>query len=250
MKKRKQREDLLLKAEEELNKIVSATQREKRALKEKDKIIVRVTRVMNKYKVNKYYNLEIKEGSFNYSRKLDLIAQERALDGVYVIRTSVKEDQMSSEETVIAYKNLSQVEKAFRCYKSIDLKVRPIYHYKGERVKAHIFLCMLAYYVEWHLKNGLKPLLFEDEETENKYEEIVRASRSKSAQLKDRKKRNKDDYPLHSFRTLLEDLGTICLHQVECNFEKGKSSFPTITQPTRLQQKALDLVGVSLICTQ
>jgi transposase len=209
-----------------------------------------VAKVINKYRVNKYYNLEIEDSSFNYSRKLDLIAQEIALDGVYVMRTSVKEEVMSSQKTVIAYKNLSQVEKAFRCYKSIDLKVRPIYHYKGDRVKAHIFLCMLAYYVEWHLKKALKSLLFEDEDTENKYKEIVRASRSKSAELKDRKKRNKDDYPLHSFRTLLEDLGTICLVEVECNLAQGKSSFQTITRPTRLQQKALDLVDISLICTQ
>jgi transposase len=140
--------------------------------------------------------------------------------------------------------------KAFRCYKSIDLKVRPIYHYKDERVKAHIFLCMLAYYVEWHLKQELAPLLFEDEEIENKYQEIVRASRSESAQSKDRKKSNEDDLTVHSFRTLLEDLGTICVNKVECNFEKGKASFETITRPTRLQQKALDLVGISLICTQ
>jgi hypothetical protein len=109
---------------------------------------------------------------------------------------------------------------------------------------------MLAYYVEWHLKQDLAPLLFEDEETEDKYQEVVRANRSESAKSKDRKKRNSENLPLHSFRTLLEDLGTICLNKVECNFEKGKSSFETITRPTRLQQKALDLVGVSLICTQ
>ena len=176
-KNKQQREALLLKVEEQLNQIVSATQREKRSLKGKEKIALRVAKVINKYRVNKYYNLEIEDSGFNYSRKLDLIAEEIALDGVYVMRTSVKEEVMSSQETVIAYKNLSQVEKAFRCYKSIDLKVRPIYHYKGDRVKAHIFLCMLAYYVEWHLKKALKSLLFEDEDTENKYKEIVRASR-------------------------------------------------------------------------
>jgi transposase len=249
-KNNRQREALLLAVEAELNQIVEATKREKRGLKGKEKIALRVGKIINKYKVNKYYNLEIEENSFNYERKSELIAQEKALDGVYIIRTSVKEDVMSSSETVIAYKNLSQVESAFRCYKSIDLKVRPIYHYKGERVKAHIFLCMLAYYVEWHLKQDLAPLLFEDEETENKYQEIVKANRSESARSKDRKKRNDESFPIHSFRTLLEDLGTICLNKVECNYAKGKSSFETITRPTRLQQKALDLVGVSLICTQ
>jgi transposase len=249
-KNNRTREALLLAVESELNKIVEATKREKKALKSQDKIALRVGKVLNKYKVNKYYNLEIEENSFNYSRKEELIAQEKALDGLYVIRTSVKKEVMSSVETVVAYKSLSQVEEAFRCYKSIDLKVRPIYHYKGDRVKAHIFLCMLAYYVEWHLKQELAPLLFEDEEIENKYQEIVRASRSESAQSKDRKKSNEDDLTVHSFRTLLEDLGTICLNKVECNFEKGKASFETITRPTRLQQKALDLTGVFLICTQ
>jgi transposase len=249
-KNNRQREALLSVVERELTQIVEATKREKRALKGKETIALRVGKILNKYKVNKYYNKEIEENSFNYSRKEELIAQEKALDGVYVIRTSVKEDVMSAKETVVAYKNLSQVEFAFRCYKSIDLKVRPIDHYKGNRVKAHIFLCMLAYYVEWHLRKSLAPLLFEDEETEDKYQEIVRASRSESAKSKDRKKRNVENLPLHSFRTLLEDLGTICLNKVECNLAKGKCSFETITRPTSLQQKALDLAGVSLICTQ
>jgi transposase len=249
-KNNRQREALLLVVETELNKIVSATQREKRALKGKAQIALRVGKVLNKYKVNKYYELQIEENSFSYSRKEELISQEKALDGVYIIRTSVKKEVMSAEENVVAYKNLSQVEKAFRCYKSIDLKVRPIYHYKSDRVKAHIFLCMLAYYVEWHLKQLLAPLLFEDEDTENKYEDIIKAKRSKSAKSKDRKKRNNENFLVHSFRTLLEDLGTICLNKVECNFEKGKYSFDTVTRPTSLQQKVLDLAGVSLICTQ
>jgi len=110
--------------------------------------------------------------------------------------------------------------------------------------------CYDSSHVKWHLKKALKPLLFEEENIENKYKEVVRASRSKSAQLKDRKKRNEEDYPIHSFQSLLEDLGTICLVEVECNLAQGKSSFQTITQPTRLQQKALDLIEVSLKCTQ
>jgi transposase len=249
-KNHQQREGLLLAVEKELELIVLATLREKRALKGKDKIALRVAKILNKYKVNKYYELEIEENRFSYRRKEDLIKQEKALDGVYIIRTSGKKEVMSAEETVVAYKNLSQVEQAFRCYKSIDLKVRPIYHYKSDRVKAHIFLCMLAYYVEWHLKQVLAPLLFEDEEKENKSEDIIKAKRSKSALSKDRKKRNQENFPLHSFRTLLEDLGTICLNKVECNFPKGKYSFEKITRPTTLQQKALDLAGVSLVCTQ
>jgi len=245
-----QREALLEAVEKELDLIVQATQREKRALKGQDKIALRVGKILNQFKVNKYYNLEITEEGFSYQRKLELIAQETALDGVYVLRTSLESTLMDAATTVKAYKSLSQVEEAFRCYKSIDLKVRPIYHYKGDRVKAHIFLCMLAYYVEWHLKQCLAPLLFEDEEIDDGSLNVIKASRSESAQSKERKKRNQENLPVHSFRTLLEDLGTICLNTVECTIREGSYRFSKITRPTQLQQKALDLLGVSLICTQ
>ncbi|WP_375328268.1 IS1634 family transposase [Microcystis sp. BLCC-F210] len=245
-----QREALLEATEKELDLIVQATQREKRALKGQDKIALRVGKVLNQFKVNKYYNLEITEECFSYQRQLELIAQETALDGVYVLRISLESTLMDAATTVKAYKSLSQVEEAFRCYKSIDLKVRPIYHYKGDRVKAHIFLCMLAYYVEWHLKQCLAPLLFEDEEIDDGSLNVIKASRSESAQSKERKKRNQENFPVHSFRTLLEDLGTICLNTVECTIREGSYRFSKITRPTQLQQKALDLLGVSLICSQ
>ena len=245
-----QREALLEAVEKELDLIVQATQREKRALKGQDKIALRVGKVLNQFKVNKYYNLEITEEGFSYQRQRELIAQETALDGVYVLRTSLESTLMDAATTVKAYKSLSQVEEAFRCYKSIDLKVRPIYHYKGDRVKAHIFLCMLAYYVEWHLKQSLAPLLFEDEEIDDSSLNVIKASRSESAQSKERKKRNQENLPVHSFRTLLEDLGTICLNTVECTIREGSYRFSKITRPTQLQQKALDLLEVSLICTQ
>ncbi|QHU86117.1 IS1634 family transposase [Microcystis aeruginosa NIES-298] len=245
-----QREALLEAVEKELDLIVQATQREKRALKGQDKIALRVGKILNQFKVNKYYNLEITEEGFSYQRKLELIAQETALDGVYVLRTSLESTLMDAATTVKAYKSLSQVEEAFRCYKSIDLKVRPIYHYQGDRVKAHIFLCMLAYYVEWHLKQCLAPLLFEDEEIDDSCLNVIKASRSESAQSKERKKRNQENLPVHSFRTLLEDLGTICLNTVECTIREGSYRFSKITRPTQLQQKALDLLGVSMICTQ
>ncbi|BCU10352.1 transposase [Microcystis aeruginosa] len=249
-KNKQQREALLEATEKELDLIVQATQREKRALKGQDKIALRVGKVLNQFKVNKYYNLEITEEGFSYQRKRELIAQETALDGVYVLRTSLESTLMDAATTVKAYKSLSQVEEAFRCYKSIDLKVRPIYHYKGDRVKAHIFLCMLAYYVEWHLKQSLAPLLFEDEEIDDSSVDVIKASRSESVQSKERKKRNQENFPVHSFRTLLEDLGTICLNTVECTIREGSYRFSKITRPTQLQQKALDLLGVSLICTQ
>ena len=245
-----QREGILQVVEKELEKIVKATKRERRPLFGQDKIALRVAKVLNKYKANKYYTLDIKESEFSYQLREELIAQETALDGIYVIRTSVEETVMDAPTTVKAYKSLSQVESAFRCYKSIDLKVRPIYHYKGERVKAHIFLCMLAYYVEWHLREFLAPLLFEDEEVSDLTTDVIRASRSKSAIAKDRKKRNSEGLPVHSFRTLLEDLGTICLNKIRYTNSTGEYVFSKITQPTPLQQSCLDLLGVSLICTQ
>jgi transposase len=249
-KNQRQREELLQIAEEQFDLIVTATKREKRTLKGADKIALRVSKVLNKYKINKYYDLEITDSGFMYERKQELINREIALDGVYILRTSVDKAVMNEVEVVKAYKSLSNVEEAFRCYKSIDLKVRPIYHYKGDRVKAHIFLCMLAYYVEWHLKQQLAPLLFEDEDIDDNYEDVIKARRSDTAVSKDRKKRNQENLPVHSFRTLIEDLGTICLNTVECNIESGKYIFSKITRPTELQQKALDLLGIPLVCTQ
>ena len=242
-KNKQQREALLEATEKELDLIVQATQREKRALKGQDKIALRVGKVLNQFKVNKYYNLEITEEGFSYQRKLELIAQETALDGVYVLRTSLESTLMDAATTVKAYKSLSQVEEAFRCYKSIDLKVRPIYHYKGDRVKAHIFLCMLAYYVEWHLKQSLAPLLFKDEEIDDSSLNVIKASRSESVQSKERKKRNQENLPVHSFRTLLEDLGTICLNTVECTIREGSYRFSKITRPTQLQQSCVRFIG-------
>jgi transposase len=250
VKNQKQREELLQIVEEQFELIIKATKREKRALKGADKIALRVGKVLNKYKINKYYNLEITDSGLTYERKQELIDQEMALDGVYILRTSVDKNVMDGVEVLKAYKSLPNVEEAFRCYKSIDLKVRPIYHYKGDRVRAHIFLCMLAYYIEWHLKQKLAPLLFEDEEIDDNSQDIIKARRSDTAVAKDRKKRNQENFRVHSFRTLMEDLGTICLNTVECNLESGKYVFPKITRPTALQQKALDLLGISLICTQ
>ncbi len=249
-KNQKQREALLQRAEEQFEVIITATKREKRALKGSEQIALRVAQVLTKYKIKKYYNLTITDSELTYERKQELIDQETSLDGVYILRTSVDKTVMDEVEVVKAYKSLSSVEEAFRCYKSIDLKVRPIYHYKGDRVKAHIFLCMLAYYVEWHLKQKLAPLLFEDEEIDDNYQDVIKARRSDSAVAKDRKKRTEDNLPVHSFRTLLEDLGTICLNTVECSLESGKYVFEKITRPTELQQKALDLLGISLVCTQ
>jgi len=160
----RKREQLLQATERELDKVVRATERAKRRLEGKDAIGLRVGKVRNKFKVGKHFVLEITDTSFSYRRDEDKIAQEAALDGIYVVRTSVPESAMSAEQVVGSYKGLSVVERAFRSSRTADLHVRPIYHYLPERVRAHIFLCMLAYYVEWHMRARLATLLFDDED--------------------------------------------------------------------------------------
>jgi len=177
------------------------------------------------------------------------IAAEAALDGLYVIRTSVSDELFDSQETVRAYKSLSRVERAFRSYKTVDLKVRPICHRLPERVRAHIFLCMLAYYVEWHMRSALAPMLFDDEDkalTEALRDSVVApVISSVIAQSKRQKKRTEDDLPVHSFQTLLKDLATIVKNRVQPKLPGARVTFDKITCPTPLQQKAFDLLGIS-----
>jgi transposase len=241
------REKLLQKTEVELEKIVQATLREKRALKGADSIGMRVGKVINQYKVGKFFELKITDNSFSYSRTTQELKEAAALDGLYVIRTSVKVEVLDAASTVKAYKSLSQVEQAFRSYKTMDLKVRPIYHHLEERVKAHVFLCMLAYYVEWHMKQSLAPILFNDEEeTAADWDGVSPVKRSKKALSKAQRLKTLDNLPVHSFSTLMADLGTITLNTIRSNFEGADITFSKITQPTPLQQKAIDLLGVSL----
>jgi len=251
-KLKQQREELIAATKKELEAIALATQRRTRPLRGAGKIGMKVGKVINKYKVRKYFETEITEDSFTYRVKESLIKEETVMDGLYVIRTSVKSDKMSPLETVKSYKSLSKVEQAFRCCKSIDLKVRPIYHYSERRVRAHIFLCMLAYYVEWEMRQKLAPMLFaeEEEETVLTEEKVLRYQASEKARRKSSKKKNDLEEPVHSFQTLLDDLGTICLNTVEAVVAGKKIMFEKITRPTSLQQKALDLLGVSLMCTQ
>ena len=244
------REELLLATEQELDKIAAATLRDKRRLSGASNIGLRVGKVLNRFKMAKHFHLEIKDDSFHYERNTESIAAEAALDGLYVIRTSVNSQSLDSENTVRAYKSLSQVEQAFRSYKTVDLKVRPICHRLAHRVRSHIFLCMLAYYVFWHMRQALAPLLFDDEHQElalSLRDSVVASSqRSPSAKNKAQKKRTEDDFPVHSFQTLLADLATIVKNRVQPKIPGAKVTFDKITQPTRVQQRALDLLGVSL----
>ena len=247
------REELLQATEKELGKIVAATQREKRRLKGKGKIGLRVGKVLNRYKVGKHFKLEITEEAFSYQRATEKIAAEAALDGIYVIRTSLPAEEMAAEEVVCAYKGLAVAERAFRSLKSVDLKVSPIYHRLDIRVEAHVFLCMLAYYVEWHMRQALAPILFDDDDRETararRRSVVAPAERSPQAQRKAQTKRTAQGEPVHSFQTLLRDLATIAKNTIVFNtnhLDFGKApTFARITVPTPLQQRAFDLLGIA-----
>ena len=247
------REALLQATEALLAPIVAATQRDKRRLKGQEKIALRVGKVIGKYKMAKHFELDITETSLTYRRNAEAIAAEAALDGLYIVRTSVPAVELDAEHTVRAYKGLSVVERAFRSLKTVDLKVRPIYHYAASRVRAHVLLCMLAYYVEWHMRQQLKPLLFDDEEPE--VAEAARASvvapaeASPSAQDKARSKRTASGESVHSFRTLLDNLATITNNRVVAPLA-GAEPFDLITRPTAQQRKVFKLLGVRLERTQ
>jgi transposase len=243
----RKRQELLEATEKELNKIVEATQRPKRRLRGKDRIGLRVGRVLGRYKMGKHFRLNITEESFTYEREQEQIEQEAMLDGLYVVRTSVPEQMMSKEDVVRSYKQLSRVERAFRCLKGVDLKVRPIYHRLPNRVRAHVLLCMLGYYVEWHMRNALAPLLFEDDDQPGaerlRVSVVAPAQRSPKAQRKATTKQTEQGTPVHSFLSLLRDLGTIVKNTLRPRATSG-TSFEMVTTPTATQKKAFELLGV------
>ncbi len=244
----RKRQELLLASEQELDKIVKATSRQRSPLRGAAKIALRVGRVLGRRKMAKHFQLEITDNSFHYERNESSIAAEVALDGIYVIRTNVPPQTMSAEQTVRSYKRLSDVERGFRCLKLVDLNVRPIYHHLAERVRAHVFLCMLAYYVEWHLRRALAPVLFDDDDkaaAEARRPSVVKpAQRSLRAQRKAQQQRTDDGWPVHSFRTLLTDLATLAKNRVRIKLQ-GALPFDKYTTPTPLQQRVFELLAVS-----
>jgi len=246
--RKRKREELLAATDKALEKVAQATRRSTNPLRGKDRIGLRVGAVLGRFKMSKHFRLTIEEHSFRYERDLERIKQEAALDGLYVIRTSVPKDELSAEEAVRSYKRLSRVERAFRCLKTMDLQVRPIHHRLARRVRAHVLICMLAYYVEWHMRRALAPMLFEDhgKPTAGRLRRsvVAPAQRSPKALRKLRTKKTDDGSPVHSFHTLLEDLASVVKSYIK---PKGLEldPFVKITSPTILQQKAFDLLGVS-----
>jgi len=234
------REALITATTEELEKVRNMVARSK--LKGSGEIGVRVGKVVNKYKVAKHFDLTITDHSFKFSLLRKQIAAEAALDGIYVIRTGVLKRTMSSGDAVRSYKALSSVERAFRSLKTVDLKVRPIHHHLETRVRAHIFLCMLAYYVEWHMREAWRELMFADEDQAAKAtrDPVAPARRSAAAEEKASSKRLEDGTPVHSFHTLLAELCAIVRNT--CRVPQTTSTFPMLTMPNDLQLRARELI--------
>ena len=238
------REDLLTATEENLHKIKVRVEAGK--LMGQDKIGVAVGKVVNQYKVAKHFELQITDDGFTFTRKTDSIAAEAALDGLYIIRTSVKAQRMDAATCVRTYKSLAQVERAFRSIKTMDLKVRPIHHYLEGRVRAHIFLCMLAYYVEWHMRQAWRELMFTDEDQAAKLvrDPVAPAKRSDAAMHKVLSRTLEDGSPVHSFQSLMALLQTVVRNT--CRTPKSADDAPTFeltTTPSDKQKRALELIG-------
>ncbi|MEK7730573.1 MAG: IS1634 family transposase [Planctomycetota bacterium] len=237
------RQSLLEATVRELKKVQAMARRGK--LKGKDVIGVRVGKVVNKYKVAKHFVLDIRDDDFEFSIDENKVAAEASLDGVYVIRTSLAAERISAADTVRSYKLLSQVERAFRSMKTMDLKVRPIHHHLEKRVRAHIFLCMLAYYVEWHMREALRSMLFcdEDQDAKKTRDPVAPAKRSEAALKKAHSKLLEDGSSAHSFQTLLKSLGTIVRNT--CRTPAARSTaatFEIVTTPNVQQRRAYDLL--------
>ncbi len=247
--RRRKREALLAATEKSLEKIRKEVARRKKKPFKAAEIGLKVGKVLGRYKMGKHFDCKIGEGSFTWSRRAESIEQEEKLDGIYVLRTSEPVDRLSAEETVRSYKSLAEVERAFRCLKGIDLLVRPIRHRSEDRVPAHIFLCVLSYYVEWHLRRAWAPLLFEDEERweQRKHRDpILPAQPSTSAQRKKRSHETVDGLPVHSFESLLRALAsrarvTYALKPQKAE-EKTNLTFRQVPEPTPVQARAHELV--------
>lgn len=235
------RQDLLRATAEVLDGIKARVESGK--LSGEDEIGLAVGRVVDRYKVAKHFQLTITAHTFDYAVDEEKVRAEAALDGLYVIRTSLSPDKATPEETVRVYKLLTQVEQAFRCIKTVDLKVRPIHHHLLDRVVCHIFLCVLAYYVEWHLRDAWEGLTYADEDAvpELKRDPVLPSKRSEKAQRKAQMHVTETGLPVHSFRTLLEDLATLCRNT--CRRPGGDTTFSLDTLPSEVQATAQRLVA-------
>jgi transposase len=246
----RKREDLLRATERELERIGKAVSRLRRPLRGQGQINFRAGKVMGRFKMAKHFKLTIEDDSFRWERDEASIKAEAALDGIYVLRTTVTADTLAADGVVSSYKQLAHVERAFRSLKTGELFIRPIHHYKAERVRAHVLLCMLSYYVEWHMRHALAPILFDDDDRSaaaaRRASIVAAARRSKKAETKALTKETDDGLPVHSFKTLMRDLATITKNRIQ-PAAPDAPSFDIVARPTKLQTRALALLGVQLL---
>ena len=247
----RKREDLLQATERELARIRTAVARKREPLRGKAEIGLAVGAVIDRRKMAKHFDLQITDTSFAFARKTAQIAAEAALDGLYAVRTSLPETALDDAATVKSYKSLSLVERAIRSIKTVNLQVRPVYHWLADRVRAHVFLCMLGYYLEWHMRQRLAPMLYDDDDKEAaealRASVVAKAERSPAAVAKQTTGRTPDGLPVHSFQTLIADLATITRNTVTTALAPDMP-FTITTRPTPIQSKAFDLLAVN--CTQ
>ena len=244
----RKRADLLAATERELARIAAAVARKREPRRGAAEIGLKVGAVLNKHKMAKHFTLDIADSRFAFARKTEEIAAEAALDGIYVVRTSLPVTALDDAATVRNYKSLSLVERAFRCLKTVDLQIRPVYHWLADRVRAHVFLCMLAYYLEWHMRRRLAPMLYDDTDKEaaqaQRASVVAHAERSPAANTKQTTGQTEDGLPVHSFRTLLADLATLTRNTLVTAIDPRRP-FILTARPTPLQQKARDLLALA-----
>ena len=243
--RKRTREELLVATEARLAKIAGEVTRRTRKKMTADEIGVKVGKIINRCKVGKHFELTIEDDLLRFARNTESIARETQIDGIYIVRTSEDAHTLTAQDTVRTYKSLGQVEQAFRCMKGVDLRVRPIRHRDEAHVRAHIFLCMLAYYVEWHMRKALSPVLFQDDELDEdrwRRDPVAKAEASQSVREKKRAKKTIDGWPVHSLTTLLSELGTRCKNT--CRAGEGKQSlrFEQLTETSPFQQHVFDLL--------
>ena len=241
----RKRGELLDATDADLRQIQARVRRAKKPLKGAAQIGMAVGAVINRRKMAKHFHITIADSDLDFTRDAAQIAAEAALDGIYVLRTNVPAESLSTAQAVSSYKSLARVERAFRSLKTVDLELRPVFHWTAPRVRAHVLLCMLAYHLEWHMRQALAPMLFDDHDRAAgealRASPVAKAQPSPAARRKARTKQTDDGVPVHSFRTLLADLATLTRNTVR--FARS-ASFPLLATPTAIQRRALDLLGL------
>jgi hypothetical protein len=245
----RKRNDLLAATERDLATLAARVQRPRAPLRGADKIGIALGGVINRHRMAKHFVVKIADDSFTYTRKHAQIAAEAARDGIYIIRTNLAAEAMDDASVVSSYKSLAQVERAFRCIKTVDLEIRPIFHYLEDRVRAHVLLCMLAYHVEWHMRRALAPMLYDDQDKEavmaTRSSPLAKAPRSASAKAKAASHTTPDGHTVHSFQSLIADMATLCLNTI-VTAANPKYPITVATRPTPIQAKSFERLAVPI----